>query len=215
MGLNAAFKKHSRAINILTEITLVLIIFLCYALYIILFVSPSTYVLDSLITPAARGLKPTTAVTLISTLFVAATSALVTKGVEQSLWLKLSPRNINKPLTWSETHRLAQWSVSPISHLVYLFDGSFILLKIAGPLLVAIVIVSPVLISGVSVSTSSTSSIAESPRRSTRGTATSTLQTNNTTAEVSKISPTKSPPSPTSTALRSQHQISATTQHAP
>ncbi|KAL7949237.1 hypothetical protein V8C42DRAFT_350938 [Trichoderma barbatum] len=89
---------------------------------------------------------------LISTVFIAAASSIITTCVAQSLWLKLSPRIVKKSLTVGETHRLAQWSVSPIGRLLYPFGGSSLLLKVAGPLLFATAIVSPVLISGISVS---------------------------------------------------------------
>ncbi|CAG9991112.1 unnamed protein product [Clonostachys byssicola] len=92
-----------------------------------------------------------------SLIFVAASSSFVTTCVEQSLWAKLAPRAVRNPLTVGEARRLAQWVVSPLGRLTYPLDGSSILLKLAGPLLLACAIVNSVLVSGIAVSTDSSS----------------------------------------------------------
>ncbi|CAH0058215.1 unnamed protein product [Clonostachys solani] len=115
------------------------------------------FLFSSFLQPNVSGLKPTTAVSLISAVFVAASSTFVTTCVEQSLWAKLAPRAVKNPLTVGETRRLAQWAVSPLGRLSYPLDGTSILLKLAGPLLLACAIVNSVLVSGISVSTHSSS----------------------------------------------------------
>ena len=160
--LRAFLTAHSKAIRATIQLTLLLAILASYVLYIILFLKPQWFHISSLTRPDKEGLKPTTAVTLISTVFAAATSALITTCVEQSLWFKLAPRTLKRPLTVKETHHLAQWAVSPLGRLTYALSGSSWPLKLAGPLLVATAIVSPVLVSGISVSSGTTSSSSTS-----------------------------------------------------
>ncbi|KAH6967549.1 hypothetical protein EDB82DRAFT_436702 [Fusarium venenatum] len=158
MDLPQFFDAHSRTINIITNLFLSVIALLGYILILILYTSPQSYHLPSLVNPSASGIKPATAVTLVTAVLAATTSGLVTRCVEQSLWRKLSPRTLTRHLTVKESRSLAQWSISPIAHLTYVFDGNSWLLKVAGILLIAIAIVSPVLVSGISLKDSLTTS---------------------------------------------------------
>ncbi|KAG7411033.1 hypothetical protein ACKAV7_010789 [Fusarium commune] len=142
---------HSRMINRIINFLLLLSMLLSYILIIILYASPGSYHIRSLLDPSASGIKPATAVTLVTAVLAASTSSLATRCVEQSLWLKLAPRFVKKPLTIAESRRLAQWSVSPFAHLTYLFDGDSWRLKFGGILLIALAIVGPVLLSGISL----------------------------------------------------------------
>ncbi|ETN41251.1 uncharacterized protein HMPREF1541_03186 [Cyphellophora europaea CBS 101466] len=124
----------------------------CYLLLVLLFVTPKTYRLDSLIHPNSGTIQPSVAVGLLSTALLGATSALITRCAEQSLWLRLSATSPGKnALTVEESHRLAQWSVSPFERLlVYPFKGSSWLLKFGGVVLFGVAAVNPVLLSGIS-----------------------------------------------------------------
>ncbi|KAK7222391.1 hypothetical protein V2G26_010394 [Clonostachys chloroleuca] len=155
--LSAFCNRHSRKIRLATQLFLFAIILISYVLYLLLFLDPSSLHQSSFLQPNVSGLKPTTAVSLISAVFVAASSTFVTTCVEQSLWAKLAPRAVRNPLTVGETRRLAQWAVSPLGRLSYPLDGTSNLLKLAGPLLLACAIVNSVLVSGISVSTDSSS----------------------------------------------------------
>jgi len=137
-------------INIIINFLLVVFILLSYILIIILYISPESYHIRSLLEPSASGIKPATTVTLITAVLAAATSSLATRCVEQSLWLKLTSRAATKSLTAGESRRLAQWSISPLAHLTYVFDGDSWRLKFGGILLIALSIVGPVLVSGIS-----------------------------------------------------------------
>ncbi|KAH6687767.1 hypothetical protein F5X68DRAFT_221971 [Plectosphaerella plurivora] len=162
---------RGRVWNIFVSIGLSFACLACYALLIILYIRPSLYNIPSLVnvgSPSSWSLKPAVAVGLITALLVAATSALVSRSVEHSLWLKIVPRPVQKPLTAGETTRLAMWSVSPLARLTYTISGASWLLKIGGLLLLAITIVSPVLLAGISqtdhfeVSTATTTRAVES-----------------------------------------------------
>jgi hypothetical protein len=142
--------RYSRALNITVSILLYIIVLICYTLILILFLSPRSLLIPSLIYPDSKGVKPTAIVALIAAVFVGATSALITRSVEQSLWLKLAPRHVKKQLTVGESRRLAQWSVSPLARVTYLLNGRSPFLKISGIMLLATAIVSPVLLSGIS-----------------------------------------------------------------
>lgn len=149
-ALSKWYNAHSRMMNIIINFLLLLFILLSYILVTILYTSPGSYHIQSLLDPSAPGIKPATTVTLITAVLAAATSSLATRCVEQSLWLKLAPRAVKKPLTVGESRRLAQWSVSPFTHLTYVFDGDSWRLKFGGILLIALAIVGPVLVSGIS-----------------------------------------------------------------
>ncbi|KAF4437107.1 hypothetical protein F53441_13131 [Fusarium austroafricanum] len=150
MALSKWCNTHSRMINTIINFILLLFMLLSYILIIILYASPGSYHIRSLLDPSASGIKPATAVTLITAVLVASTSSLATRCAEQSLWLKLAPRSVKKPLTVGESRRLAQWSVSTFAHLTYVFDGDSWRLKFGGILLIALAIVGPVLVSGIS-----------------------------------------------------------------
>ncbi|KAL1887237.1 hypothetical protein Cpir12675_006635, partial [Ceratocystis pirilliformis] len=116
--------------------------------------------IDSLTNPDKTSIKPTVAVSLISVVLKAATAALITRCVEHSLWIGLSKdpnrEGLDAALTVGEMRRLAQWAVSSLGQFLYVIGGfqgpdkRSLLLRIAGPLLLATAVVGPVLISGIS-----------------------------------------------------------------
>jgi hypothetical protein len=139
----------ARSVNICFNFDLILICLACYALLIIVFLTPASLHLESLVVVQSGKLQPTVAVSLLAALLVASTSALATRCVEQSLWLKLAPRTIRRRITAHESHRLAQWSVSPLARLTYFVSGSSWLLKLGGVMLISGAVLSPVLLVGV------------------------------------------------------------------
>ncbi|KAF4465786.1 hypothetical protein FALBO_7360 [Fusarium albosuccineum] len=153
-------ESRGRAWQVLLSLLLLVVCIIVYALLIILFVSPKTYNLDSLVHPQKGNLTPTVAVGLLSAVLGGATSALVTRCVEQSLWITFAPKSesgtSSTDLTVAESRRLAQWTSSPLQRLTYFFGGftgaakRSWLLRVAGPLLIATAIVSPVLLAGIS-----------------------------------------------------------------
>lgn len=155
--------SRGRLLNILLTVSLALVSLVCYILLIILYVQPGLYHIPSLVyVDGSSSIKPSVAVSLITAILAAATSALITRCVEHSLWLKLVPGHAGSPLTVRETRHLAQWTVSPLARLTYAVRGGVRLLKISGVLLLAVYAVSPVLLAGISqtdlVTVSSTSS---------------------------------------------------------
>jgi hypothetical protein len=150
MTSTSILDNGSRAVNISAFVLKLLVLLACYILIILIFISPSTLQLQSLLTPETRGIKPTVAVTLLVAVLVAATSSLIDTAVEQSLWLKLAPRNVRNKLTVGESRCLAQWSVSPLAKVFYVFNGRRWLLKPVGIMVIALAVVGPVLVSGIS-----------------------------------------------------------------
>ncbi|KAG8411743.1 hypothetical protein J3458_015328 [Metarhizium acridum] len=143
--------SRRRLLNILFTASLALVILACYTLLIILYVQPKLYRISSLVyVDGSSSIKPSVAVSLITTVLAAATSAFITRCVEHSLWLKLVPRLVGSPLTVRETRSLAQWTVSPLARLAYAVSGGFWLIRMSGLLLLAVYIVSPVLLAGIS-----------------------------------------------------------------
>lgn len=96
--------RRSHAINIVINLFLIVLCLFCYALLILLFLSPSVFQLDSLLYPRPNLIQPTVVVALLSALLAAATSALTTRAVEHSVWLKLAPRPTQKKITIDETY---------------------------------------------------------------------------------------------------------------
>lgn len=156
----------TKAFSVFVSVALLCASIVCYALLVILYLSPQIYHLDSLIHPNANHLgaiKPTVAVGLIAALLSASTSGLVTRSVEHSLWRKLAPRNVRTKLTVGESHRLAQWCISPLSRLTYVLEGCSWRLRFSGLFLLAMSIVGPVLLTGISqhISTDTSTSISD------------------------------------------------------
>ncbi|KAG9250836.1 uncharacterized protein F5Z01DRAFT_343249 [Emericellopsis atlantica] len=144
-------RTRGRLLNLLFTVSLAIISLACYILLIMLYVRPELYHIPSLVyVVGSSSIKPTVAVGLITAVLAAATSALITRCVEHSLWLKLAPRHVRRPLTGRETRHLAQWSVSPLARLTYAVNGRFWLVKMSGLLLLAVSIMSPVLLVGIS-----------------------------------------------------------------
>lgn len=116
----------------------------------VIFLSSHSLHIRSLVIVVPGEVKPAVVIALLAALLAASTAALVTRCVEQSLWLKLAPGFSNRKLTVGESHRLAQWSVSPLARLSYLLRGHSWMLRISGIFLVSTAVVSPILISGIS-----------------------------------------------------------------
>jgi hypothetical protein len=99
------------------------------------------------------GFAPTTAVPLLGVLLTGATSALLTRSVEHSIWIRLLCGKTEllptKKFPTEEFHQRAQWSVSPFARLLYVFRGSSLLLRISGLLLLGTAILNPILLYGV------------------------------------------------------------------
>lgn len=154
MTLSSFLDINSRAVNVATVVLTSVVGVISSILVLLLFLSPQSLRLQSLITPDAIGIKPTTAVTLLAAVLIGVTASLINRAVEQSLWLKLAPRDVGNKVTIGESRRLAQWSVSPLAKLLYLFSGDRWLLKPVGILVVALAVVGPVLVSGISQASS-------------------------------------------------------------
>lgn len=109
-------------------------------------------------------ISPTVAIGILSVTLTGATTALVTRAVEHSLWLKLSPREVKNRVAFPEIRNLAQWSVSPYQRLRYFFTGRSWLLKAGGLFLFGTAALNPVLLSGVNPNTDFTTSTKDVPR---------------------------------------------------
>lgn len=157
---------RGRAVNMFYTTSLALVCLVCYILLLLLFLQPSLYHIPSLVavgTPSSWSITPAVAVGLITAVLAAATSALVTRCVEHSLWLRLVPRPVRQTLTAGEATRLAMWSVSPLERFIYAVTGASWLLKASGLLLLAVTIVSPVLLAGISQTDRIDVSTADTP----------------------------------------------------
>ena len=166
--LRQFLERNSRWLNIALSLILVAICVGCNVLLVLLYLAPASYHIESLVYSKPGNIKPAVVVTLITAIFTAATSGLITRSVEHALWFKLTPRAVKKRLTVGESYRLAQWSVSPIARLGYVFDGHFWTLKIGGILLLCLSILTPVLVSGISQHEETTITTSSQPAQSSR-----------------------------------------------
>jgi hypothetical protein len=166
--LRAFLERNSRLLNISVSLILVSICLACNVLLVLLYLTPASYHIESLVYSQPGNIKPAVIVTLITAIFTAATSGLITRSVEHALWLKLTPRAVKKRLTVGESSRVAQWSVSPIARLSYVFDGQFWTLKIGGILILSLSILTPVLVSGISQHEETAITTSSQPAQSSR-----------------------------------------------
>lgn len=153
MALHDLAKRHSKTINVAATAFLAILSLLGYLLLIVLFVAPHAFHISSLVTVENGRLSPTVAIGLITTVFSGATTALLTRAVEQHLWFRLVAQEDSRspvPVSAEESRRLAQWSVSPLARLLYPFSGASVPLRLGGILLFTTAILQAVLLSGVS-----------------------------------------------------------------
>ena len=145
-------RRHSRAINISINILLATLCGVGYALLLLLY-STQGMGIESFKYVGRGSFAPTTAIPLLGVLLTGATSALLTRSVEHSIWIRLLCRRTellpNKKFSTEEFHQRAQWSVSPFARLLYLFRGRSWLLRISGLLLLGTAILNPILLYGV------------------------------------------------------------------
>lgn len=146
------FKQRSQAINITVNVLLVVLCGICYALLLVIYFTQGMGT-ESLMFVDRGRLPPTTAVPLLGVLLTGATSALLTRSVEHSVWIRLlggEPDLLpTKRFTTEEVHQRSQWSVSPFARLLYVFKGRSWLLRISGLLLFGTAILNPILLYGV------------------------------------------------------------------
>ena len=146
------FRQHSQAINITVNVLLVVLCCISYALLLALYLTQGMGT-ESLMFVDRSSLPPTTAVPLLGVLLTGASSALLTRSVEHSVWIRLlggEPDSLpTKSFTTDEIHQRSQWSVSPLARLLYVFKGRSWPLRISGLLLLATAILNPVLLYGV------------------------------------------------------------------
>jgi len=134
--LQRLFGKHSRTINITTSILLGLLCGIVYVLLLVLYFTQGMWT-ESLRFVDRDGLPPTTAIPLLGVLLTGATSGLLTRAVEHSVWIRLLGRDPgpSKILATDEIHQRSQWTVSSFARLLYVFQGRSWLLRISGLLL--------------------------------------------------------------------------------
>lgn len=146
------FRRNSRAINITINIVLIILCSISYILLLSLYFTQGMRT-ESFMLVSRGSLPPTTAVPLLGVLLTGATSALLTRSVEHSVWIRLLCRETDllstKRFRTDEFHQRAQWSVSPFARILYVFKGRSWLLRISGLLLFGTAILNPILLYGV------------------------------------------------------------------
>ncbi|KAF7194698.1 hypothetical protein HII31_03960 [Pseudocercospora fuligena] len=139
--------RHSRKVNIAITTLLVALCTASYILLALLFTRPQVFRITSLVNHEDSRVSPTVAIPLLVAVLSGSTLALVTRAVEQNLWISI----VDNPgrLSASEAPRLAQWSISTLSRLVYIMSGQSWSLRFSALLLLGCTILSPVLLYGV------------------------------------------------------------------
>lgn len=125
---------------------------IAYALLLVLYFTQGMGT-ESLMFVDRGSLPSTTAVPLLGVLLAGTTSALLTRSVEHSVWIRLLGGRPDilptKRFTADEIHQRSQWSVSPFARLLYVFKGRSWLLRISGLLLFGTAILNPILLYGI------------------------------------------------------------------
>lgn len=153
IDIQQLLKRHSLALNIATNVVLLL---LCLVSYIIIFLIYFRQgdLIRSLVYVGEGALPPTTTIPLLGVLLTGATSALLTRAVEHGLWIDILDGQLSSQyarlLTDDEAYRRAQWSVSPFARLLlYSCSGASWLLRVSGLLLFCTAVLNPILLYGV------------------------------------------------------------------
>lgn len=146
------YQDHSKEFTILFVASQAAGCLLMYILIILLFLSPKSFSVDSLVHPSGSP-SPSTVVTICATVLAILTGSLVTECVEHYFWLKITQPNLDDKdrLTVEEVRALARWTVSPIRKVIYFFTGALYYFKPVGILLLAARFVATVLVSGITV----------------------------------------------------------------
>ncbi|KAF3919110.1 hypothetical protein ABW21_db0206125 [Orbilia brochopaga] len=163
-SLSALYARYSRSAKILVSLFLIAVIIAAYALIVLLFIRPQIFNLDSLIHPEQTTtpytkVTPSVLIALFSAILTGSTTALVTRCVDESLWKQLTASD-SRPvakLSIAESRHLAEWSISTVARLRYLVSGDSWALRISGIFILVFAGVNPVLLSGISQTTSSSS----------------------------------------------------------
>ncbi|RPA72487.1 hypothetical protein BJ508DRAFT_367225 [Ascobolus immersus RN42] len=143
------FRRRNEYYNHLIDTVLIVTALLCYLGLMLLFGIPERMLPDSLrYADAKSGIQATVLVSLLSSLLSVVTLAYITRNVEALLWSRLLP---GKPgLSLREVRDLAQWTVSPVGQILYIFNGSgwFAWIKVIGILLIINSYLGPIILTG-------------------------------------------------------------------
>jgi hypothetical protein len=88
MNMEHFYRQHSRAINVTANVLLVVLCGISYVLLLVLYFTQGMWT-DSFMFVDEGNLPPTTAIPLLGVLLTGATSALLTRSVEHSVWIRL------------------------------------------------------------------------------------------------------------------------------
>jgi hypothetical protein len=153
-----------RTANMATSIFQVVLCILSYAALVVLFLTQGMHI-RSLTHVGEGSIPPAAVISVLAIILVGSTSVLVTRAVEHGLWATILRRNLDteddNPLTDDEVRRRAQWSVSPLARLIYIFRGRSWSMKLSGILLLGTAALNPVLLYSVSPKQFSTSTTIE------------------------------------------------------
>lgn len=163
-------ERNSFSLNFATNALLLILCLASYVFLLMLYLSKGLWT-RSFIYVNEGAIPPTTAIPLCGVLLTGATSSLLTRCAEHSLWYHiLSKKPISlagKRVSPDETHRQAQWTVSPMARLAYVVRGESTTLRLGGLLVFGTAVLNPVLLYGVSPNvTSETTTVVRAPSES-------------------------------------------------
>jgi len=153
-SIKRLLNRHSLHVNVAINVLLLL---LCLASYVALFVLYFTQGMSIKafveVSHEAFTLPPTAVVPLVGVILTSATSALLTRSVEHTLWHAIlcdrSTTHSGRSLTPRDASQRAQWSTSPIARLFYCFNGQSWALRFGGLFLLSTAMVNPILLCGI------------------------------------------------------------------
>jgi len=147
-------KRNSLPVNIAINILLVFLCVTSYAVLLTLYFTEGMNI-SSLVYISVKPytVPPTVVIPLLGVTLTSATSALLTRSVEHSLWETILR---DKPITSTgrspepeDAGQQAQWSTSSFARLRYAFGGRSWTLRFGGLFLLGTAVVNPVLLWGV------------------------------------------------------------------
>jgi len=149
-------KRNSLTVNVVINTLLISLCVTSYAVLLTLYFTEGMNI-GSLVYISVKPytIPPTVVIPLIGVTLTSATSALLTRSVEHSLWEAiLRDKHITSTgnggsLAPKDAGQQAQWSTSSFARLHYVFDGRSWTLRFGGLFLLGTAVVNPVLLWGV------------------------------------------------------------------
>ena len=135
--------------NLIISLVSIFLPIFCYTTLISLYVSGGLTIRHFIFIDEESTITPTAVVSAIGVLITGTTTAFLTWSIEHYLWIKLMRSDVCLGTARArDTHRVAQWTISPLARFTYIFNGRSWGFRLCGLLLLGTAVINPVLLYG-------------------------------------------------------------------